>query len=221
MSAHTPLHQLNIVIHILFGTTALVLGLIAICSPKRRGLHTRVGMLFIYSYLVVVTTASIGLLAFDFRSFLAVVTALSIYDVFSGYRALQLRGRRPRTVDLVAGVVGLLTPWIFISLMHRLRQPWAPSLTWSILGSLAATSAYDVLRTVLPISWLRRTWVQEHLFKMMGAYIAITSAFAGTVFQRYMPWSAIVPSVLGTTTSIGFILVGPRAWKNNTRKTLG
>lgn len=95
MSAHSPLHQTNIVIHVLFGSLALALGLTAICSPKRRGLHTRVGMLFIYAYLIVVTTASLGLLVFDFRSFLAVVTVLSVYDVFAGYRALQLRGRRP------------------------------------------------------------------------------------------------------------------------------
>ena len=48
---------------------ALALGLIAICSPQRRGLHTRVGMLFIYAYLVVVTTASLGLIVFEFQVF--------------------------------------------------------------------------------------------------------------------------------------------------------
>ena len=220
MSAHTPLHQLNIIIHVAFGTIALALGIIAICSPKRRGLHTRIGLLFIYAYLVVVATATIGLVAFDFRAFLAVVTILSIYDVFAGYRAMQLRGRRPQTLDIIPRIVGLLTPWIFISLMHRLHQPWAPSLTWPILGGLVALSAYDLLRIVLPISWLRRTWVQEHLYKMMGAYVAITSAFAGTVFGRYMPWSAILPSILGTSTSIAFILIGPRAWRNKTRTTI-
>jgi len=220
MFAHSPLHHANIVVHVLFGSMALALGLIAICSPKRRGLHTRVGMLFIYAYLIAVTTASLGLLIFDFRSFLAVVTVLSIYDVFAGYRALQLRGRRPETVDRIASIIGLLTPWLFITIMRHLHQPWSPALTWSILGGLLATSGYDFMRNVLPLSWLKRTWVQEHLLKMMGAYIAITSAFAGTVFERYMPWAAIVPSVLGTLIGWGFVLVGPRAWKRNTRRTL-
>lgn len=218
MPSHSPLHQANIVIHVLFGTAALCLGLIAICSPKRRGLHTRVGLFFIYAYLVVVTTASLGLLVFEFRSFLAVVTILSIYDVFAGYRALQLRGRRPQTLDRLASLIGLLSPWLFIAIMRRLHQPWAPALTWSILGGLMVTSGYDLLRNVLPIRWLERTWVQEHLLKMMGAYIAITSAFAGTVFARYMPWAAIVPSVLGTVVGWSFVLIGPRAWKRNTRK---
>jgi uncharacterized membrane protein len=220
MPAYTPLHQTNLIIHILFGVVALALGLVAICSPKRRGLHTRVGMLFIYAYLVVVTTASLGLLVFNFRSFLAVVTVLSIYDVFAGYRALQLRGCRPRTIDRLAAIAGLLTPWLFIAIMRRLHQPWAPALTWSILGGLILTSGYDLLRNILPLQWLKRTWVQEHLLKMMGAYIAITSAFAGTVFARYMPWAAIVPSVLGTVVGWTFVLIGPRAWKRNTRTAL-
>jgi hypothetical protein len=216
---HTPLHQVNLVIHVLFGTVALALGLAAIVSPKRRGLHTRAGMLFIYAYLVVVTTASIGLAVFEFRSFLTVVTILSIYDVFSGYRALTLRGGRPQLVDRIVSGIGLLTPWIFLAAMRRLHQPWAPALTWSILGGLIAVSSYDLLRNVLPIEWLRRTWVQEHLYKMMSAYIAITSAFAGTVFAAYMPWAAILPSVIGTWVSVGFLIAGPRAWKGSTRTT--
>ena len=213
-SAHTPLHWINIGIHILCGTAALVLGMVAICSRKGGPLHIRAGRLFLYAYLVVVSTATIGLLVFDFRSFLAVVTLLSFYDVFSGYRALQLRGRRPQAVDRIAAVLGLATPWIFILAMRYLRQPWNPILTWSILGGLLAISGYDLLRNVLPTAWLRRVWVQEHLYKMMSAYIAITSAFAGTVFARYMPWSAILPSVLGFATIIGFLIAGPRAWKH-------
>jgi len=213
MPHHTPLHWTNLGIHIAFGTAALVLGLIAICTPKGGRLHRSTGRLFIYAYLVVVSTAVIGLLVFDFRSFLAVVTVLSIYDVFAGWRALQLRGKRPQTIDRAASVLGALTPWIFIVVMRRLHQPWAPVLTWSILGGLIAMSSYDLLRNVLPITWLRRVWVQEHLVKMMSAYVAITSAFAGTVFARYMPWAAIAPSAVGFMVIIGFLIAGPRAWK--------
>jgi uncharacterized membrane protein len=220
MPHHTPLHWVNLGIHIAFGTAALVLGLVAICSSKGGRLHVRSGRLFLYAYLIVVLTAAIGLLAFDFRSFLAVVTLLSFYDVFSGYRALQLKGRRPETVDRIVSVIGALTPWLFITIMRYLHQPWSPVLTWSILGGLVAMSGYDLLRNVLPLTWLKRVWVQEHLVKMMSAYIAITSAFAGTVFPRYMPWAAIIPSILGSAVSCGFLLVGSRAWKPSNRKVL-
>jgi hypothetical protein len=211
LPVHTPLHWTNLGIHVLFGVAALGLGLAAICSRKGSPFHIRAGRLFLYAYLMVVLTAIVGLLAFDFRSFLAVVTLLSFYDAFAGYRALQLRGRRPQAVDRVASIVGLLTPWIFIATMRRLHQPWSPVLTWSILGGLVAVSAYDLLRNVLPDAWLKRVWVQEHFVKMMSAYVAITSAFAGTVFARYMPWAAIVPSVAGATMACGFLIAGRRA----------
>jgi uncharacterized membrane protein len=209
---HTPLHWLNLVIHVVFGAAALLLGLVAILSSKGGRVHRRSGMLFLYAYVVVIVTALIGLLVFDFRSFLAVVTVLSFYDAFAGYRALQLRGRRPETIDRIASVLGMCTPWIFIAVMRQLHRTWAPVLTWSILGGLVAMSGYDLLRNVLPLAWLRRVWVQEHLLKMMGAYIAITSAAAGTIFPSALPWAAVIPSVIGTAVGWGFVIVGPRAW---------
>jgi uncharacterized membrane protein len=211
--AHSLPHSVNIAIHVACGSAALCLGMVAIVSRKGGLVHRRAGRYFIYAYGIVVATAAIGLVVFEFRSFLAVVTLLSLYDVFAGYRALQLRGRRPQLLDRAASVLGALTPWIFIAIMRSLHQPWSPILTWSILGGLVAISGYDLLRNFLPLAWLKRVWVQEHLVKMLSAYVAITSAFAGTVFSRFMPWAAIVPSILGMATMCGFLLVGPRAWQ--------
>jgi uncharacterized membrane protein len=211
--AHTLPHTVNIAIHIGCGTLALCLGLIAILSRKGGPLHIRAGRWFIYAYGIVVVTAMVGLIVFDFRSFLAVVTLLSLYDVFAGYRALQLRGRRPQAIDKAASVVGALAPWLFIAIMRYFARPWSPVLTWSILGGLVLMSGYDLLRNILPAAWLKKVWVQEHLVKMMSAYIAITSAFAGTVFSNFMPWAAIIPSVLGIAVMCGFLLVGRRAWR--------
>lgn len=213
--SHTPLHWANLGIHIAFGAAALGLGLVAICSPKGGPLHMRSGRLFLYAYLVVIATATAGLVFFDFRSFLAVVTLLSFYDVFAGYRALQLRGGRPEAVDQMASIVGVLAPWFFFAFLRHAHRPWSSVLTWSILGSLIAVSGYDLLRNVLPRMWLKQVWVQEHLVKMMSAYIAITSAFAATVFVRYMPWAAMLPTLLGTAVYCGFLIAGPRAWRSN------
>ena len=209
---HTPAHWTNIGLHIAAGTLALALGLLAITVSKRGRLHRKFGRAFLYCYAAVIVSAVVGLMVFDFRSFLAVVTLLSVYDAFSGYRALQLRGRRPAAIDQIASLIGFAVPWLFVAVMHRLHRPWSPVLSWSILGGLLLVSGYDLLRNLLPVSYLKRTWVQEHLFKMMGCYIAITSAFAGTVFVRYMPLSAILPSVVGELVVLGFLIAGLRAW---------
>lgn len=48
--------------------------------------------------------------------------------------------------------------------------------------------------------------VYEHIFKMIGAFTALLSAFSGTVFSKYQPYSQFLPSVFGTGLQIGFIV---------------
>jgi uncharacterized membrane protein len=214
---HSASHWVNIGTHVLFGSAALLLGIVAIVSSKGGSLHRRAGRWFLYCMSIVLVTAVIGLLIFDFRAFLAVVTLLSFYDAFSGYRALQLRGARPRLPDQIISVLGLISPAIFVLLMRRLHQPWAPVLTYSILGGLLVMSSYDAARNFLPQRWLQRSWMQEHLVKMISAYVAISSAFAGTVFPSFMPWSAIVPTSVGYILMIFFLVSGPSNWITSRR----
>ena len=212
MPTHSPGHTTNIAIHVVAGSLALLAGVVAIVSPKRAGLHTRAGRVFILLHpgrhdgchrtapfrLPVVPRGCDDL---EHLRCLCRIPGASAEGQASGdSRSTVERLRFP-------GSMG-------IPFSHEALAPaLGPVLTWSILGGLILTSGYDLCRVFLPAAWLARTWVQEHLLKMMGAYIAITSAFAGTVFQRYMPWAAIAPSALGVAVEIAFLVAGPRAWK--------
>jgi hypothetical protein len=68
-------------------------------------------------------------------------------------------------------------------------------------------AAYDLARLVLPPSWLRRVWLQEHLYKMMAAYIAAAATGAATIFPRWAPWSALVPVIAGEFLTVYFLFV--------------
>ncbi len=202
---YTPAHIANIVCHIIGGTLAIVAGVVAILARKRRVLHARAGMIFVWTYSLVIFTAVMGVVVFDFRSFLAVATIASSYSLFSGFRATQLRGRRPSALDRGAAVLGMTAPAMFIAAMHILQQPWAPVLTWTVLGSLIGIGAYDLLRSALPASWLKKTWVSEHVFKIIGAFDALTATFAATIFPHFQPWSALIPHLFGSALIFAFI----------------
>ncbi len=210
---YSSTHIANILLHICGASVAMAAGLLAIVSGKRGRLHRWAGRAFVWGYGVVLFTAVMGVAVFEFRSFLAVATVASSYGVFSGYRAVRLRGRRPEAVDRLAAMVALAAPATFVAAMHVLVKPWAPVLTWTVLGGLLLMSGYDLLRGVLPATWLEATWVHEHLFKMIGAFDALTATFAGTVFPQFQPWSALVPNVAGTLLIAGFFVAGPRAWR--------
>jgi len=206
---YTSAHVANILFHILGGTVALAAGLVAILSRKGSRLHIRAGRAFIYAYILIVITAILGIVVFEFRSFLAVATIASAYDVFAGYRALRLRGRRPQPQDILASALAFMAPGIFLFAMHVLHKPWSPALTWSVLGGILALSAYDLARLWLPLHWLQRAWLHEHLYKMLAAYIAITATAGATIFPHFQPWSALIPVILGEAATLGFLLCTP------------
>ncbi len=210
---YTPAHIANIVCHIIGGTLAIVAGVVAILARKRRTLHARAGMIFVWTYSLVIFTAVMGVVIFEFRSFLAVATIASCYSLFSGFRATQLRGRRPSALDCGAAVLGITAPALFMAAMHILQKPWAPVLTWTVLDSLIGMSSYDLLRSALPTPWLQRTWVQEHIFKIIGAFDALTATFAATIFPHSQPWSALIPNLFGTALILTFIAGRTKCWK--------
>jgi uncharacterized membrane protein len=206
---YTSAHIANILFHILGGTVALAAGMLALVTRKGGRLHIRSGRAFIYAYVLIVITAILGIVVFEFRSFLAVATIASAYDVFAGYRALRLRGRRPQLPDIIASALAFSAPGIFIYAMHVLHNPWSPALTWSVLGGILALSTYDLARLWLPLRFLQRAWLHEHLYKMLAAYIAITATAGATIFPHFQPWSALILVILGETATIGFLLFTP------------
>jgi hypothetical protein len=62
------------------------------------------------------------------------------------------------------------------------------------------------VRFAFPRKWFATTWFYEHLVKMIGAYTAVVSAFSGTVFVRWQPYSQMAPSLFGTLAIIGFVI---------------
>jgi hypothetical protein len=207
---YTSTHVANILFHILGGTIAIAAGLLAILSRKGSRLHIRAGRAFIYAYILIVITAILGIVVFEFRSFLAVATIASAYDVFAGYRALCLRGRRPQVQDILASAIALMAPGVFLFAIHVLHKPWSPALTWSVLGGILALSVYDLARIWLPLRWLQRAWLHEHLYKMLAAYIAITATAGATIFPHFQPWSALIPVILGEAATACFLIFSPR-----------
>jgi hypothetical protein len=119
-AGHTAPHVANIVVHVVCGSVALLSGIGALAAVKGGRVHRRRGHIFLYAIAVVIATAAIGLLIFEFRTFLAA--------------------------------------------------------------------------------------------KMIWSYIAISSAFAGTVFPGFMPWAALIPTCAGMTLSVSFLIRGPKQW---------
>jgi uncharacterized membrane protein len=199
-------HTLNIGVHVVFGTAALTLGILQLVAAKGGPRHRLVGRLFMRAAWLVVLTATTGLTLFRFGAFLAVLTLLVAYWLYSGVRALRIRHTGPTMQDAAASCFGLLSVVIFLYYLPSVRYPWVPSIIYSTLATLTAVALYDLTRFAFPKRWFESLWLYEHVVKMIGAHGAIVSAFAGTVLPFWQPFSQVIAPVVWTALQLGFVV---------------
>lgn len=93
-------HRTNIIVHVIAGSIALLLGVAALVTKKGGKNHKRSGNIFLGLLIVVIITGFAGVFVFGRNTFLLVITVLSGYFGFSGYRVLQTKSNQPQLVDV-------------------------------------------------------------------------------------------------------------------------
>jgi hypothetical protein len=189
-------HKLNIFIHISFGTIALVIGFIALLNQGRPRRHIRYGRYFLYLLCVVVGTALIGSLLFRSTPFLFMLTLLSGYGGYSGFRIIQRRESPATFADLLIAGGVLVAGILFLMYAQQSDKNWSPAVIYPTLSALVLLTGYDLIKHVWLFRPLKTWWLYEHIYKMCSAYNAILSAFTGTVLPQFKPYSQILPTVL-------------------------
>ena len=134
------------------------------------------------------------------------ITLLSAYLGYSGFRIVKLRNNRPYLVDIAAAIITLVSVGYFLYYLSRIGMMWSPVVIYSTVGYLFLVIAYDMARYLIPAKVYRNAWLYEHIVKMVSAFSGLLSAFSGTVFPQFQPYSQILPSVLGTAIYVGFMV---------------
>jgi uncharacterized membrane protein len=206
MESLTLVHKINIAIHVAAGSLALIVGLIAIIASKGKKLHRLTGRLFLILMSVVIITGLIGVFVFGRNTFLLVITVLSGYLAFSGYRIIKAKSNSPKFIDISICLLALISVSYFLYYFKSIGMIWSPVIIYSTVGYLFLMIVYDLGRYFIPTKTYANLWIHEHIVKMIGAFSGLLSAFSGTVFPQYQPYSQFIPSILGTLITIGFII---------------
>ena len=202
------LHKINIFIHVASGSICLILGLIALVSVKGSKRHNWAGRFFLCLISFVILTGLLGVFVFGRNTFLLVITVLSGYVSISGYRVLKSKSNAINAWDVVLAVISLLVLAYFLYYFQSIGMIWSPIVIYSTVGALLFVLLYDFLRYLIPQKSYKkhRIWLYEHIYKMVSAFSALLSAFAGTVLEAYQPHSQYLPSALGMLIIIGFMI---------------
>lgn len=211
------LHTINIATHIFFGSAALIAGLVALSVLKGGSLHRKAGIYFLSFLSIVILTGLTGIIFFKVNIFLLVITMLSFYQGYSGYRVLKHKEAGPGKADALVTLLTIASAVLFVYYIRNAGFVWSPVVIYSTLGWLGIITFYDLSRYFIPNKKYRHLWLYEHIIKMIGAYSAILSAFTGTVLPiSFQPFSQVLPSAFGFFLIIIFCL---RNCKNSIHKT--
>ncbi|PKK37782.1 hypothetical protein BWI96_04770 [Siphonobacter sp. SORGH_AS_0500] len=198
-------HSINLIIHISFGLAAMGLGVVALRAPKKRGPHTRFGRYFLYAISVVVGTGLMGAILFRASPFLVMLTLLAGYVSYAGWRIVRLREKRSSTRDVACALLAFTSGLCFLGIAKVSDSSWNPSVIYSTFGALSLVTTYDLVKHYWLHESLKGGWLYEHIYKMLSAFSALLSAFAGNVLPQCQPYSQLGPSVLGVVMMIWYM----------------
>lgn len=211
------LHKGNIIIHVFAGSLALLIGIYILFKAKRTRSHRISGRVFLLLLAIVVFTGLLGVFIFKRHSFLLVITVLSGYMGFSGFRAIRSKSNKPQVLDIAVAFLALASVIFFLWYFTKTGMVWSGIIIYSTVGYLIVAVVYDLSRYFIPKKVYGNLWLYEHILKMVSAFSGLLSAFLGTVLPQYQPYSQFLPSVLGSLIAIGFMIsAGINLNKNKT-----
>lgn len=202
----TQVHSINIFLHVLLGSVAIILGIIQLFNVKGGKQHRLVGRLFLGAYAVVIIAAILGAFFFEFRVFLVVLTFTAAYSCNAGHRVLLLRGKRPKAFDNIFSFLGIVFCLGFIYLIDSVPLIMSKTTVLATLGALLSYCIYDISRNFFTLKYLIRTWLYEHMIKMISALSALLSGASGNLLPSFGTYGQLTPSVLTSVLIVIFIV---------------
>ena len=205
------LHNINISIHILFGTIAIFIGLAPYFTKKGGRYHRLYGRIFLGLIAVVIITAFNGVIFFRDRPFLTIVTLLSFYTSYSGYRVLKTKESGFMRQDFMVMLLVIGMAFYFVAHFQTANILWHVSVVYYLLSYVFIIVGFDIIRYFFPsLIKVENFWVYDHTYKMTASFTALVSAGAGTVFAAYEPYNQIVPAVFATIWLVFCLIYFPK-----------
>jgi len=209
------IYPLLLAVHITAGLGTVLIGIAPVLTRKGSRLHRLTGRIFA-GLMAVLLAAAWAMTVLKMNSYLLALSAAATLTLFSGLRVLGRKRPDLRRADRATGLdwgvtlaiagVGLLVLWQVMTGNNVGPAAISLALVYGALGM----SLWDLWRFLRPTDgpFSPELWRYEHLWKMLGAYAAVLSAFSGN-FLRFIPapWSALWPTLLFQTLTVIWIAV--------------
>jgi hypothetical protein len=185
-----------------------LIGLWPIFSKKGKALHNKTGKMYLRTLSVVLLTALFGAIFFEFRPFLFLLTVLVFYTAFVGYGTLKLKEKRPTLIDNVVYLTGFIIVLAYFLFFDLETATMNKPVVFSTAGVLLLHVIYDIGKNFYSTSWLKKTWLNDHIIRVVSSFGGLVSAGAGVYVldESLQPYSQLLPSFFGFVI-MGYFLI--------------
>ena len=192
------LFKIFLTIHIICGTIGLLVGSYVLFAKKGDALHKKIGSIFFYA-MVINGFVSLVLARLHPNIFLFIVGIFSLYLLLTGKRYLQKKTNADvQKMDwlllgfmLVFGI-GFVVLGIYY-LFNGANFGFVP-IVFGFIGLQFVNSDYKNFRGQ---STIKNYWLTSHIQRMIGSYIAASTAFLvvnNTLLPNLVAW--LLPTVI-------------------------
>jgi uncharacterized membrane protein len=169
-------------IHVILGFIGLTAGIFVLFLKKGNQLHKKIGSVFLYAMLL---SALAALLLSYFRSnvFLFAIGIFTLYLIGTGSRYIQLKATgslsaKPKMVDWVLSGLMLVSGIGLVVLgISSVVRGNMMGLVLVVFGSIGLSGVWQDLRYYRGLQKEKMYWLSVHISRMVGGFIAATTAF--------------------------------------------
>lgn len=209
------LYPAVLALHIATGVGAVLIGMAPVLTRKGSRAHRLTGRVFAALMAVLLACAWV-MTALKMNTYLLALSASASLTLFSGLRVLGRKRpdlRRTDRATILDWIVTLAIAGVGLLILRLVltgQSSGPPAVSIALVYGALSMSLWDLWRFLRPTDWpfSPELWRYEHLWKMLGAYSAVLSAFSGN-FLRFLPppWSALWPTLLFQTLTVIWIAV--------------
>ena len=170
-------------VHIAAGLIGIASGAIALAALKGASLHRRSGMVFVYSVIVMSSTAVVLAALHQPHPGNIIAGWLTFYLVATGLLTVRRLGQYARHVDVVAMFAALALTLVciglglFLDIDQQVPGGVPPRGYYFIIGAIAVVLALNDMRMIAAGGLKGAARLRRHLGRMGGAMFLATGSF--------------------------------------------
>lgn len=203
-------------VHIISGSTSLITGSIVMILKKGGKYHKTFGKIYYFSMLVAVA-AAIPMCFIHPNLFLFIISIFSGYMTLSGRRYVHIKSDHDVSIQdwILAGLMAIFGTLLIGIGVKNLLNGYTFGIVLIVLGIISITFVIRDYKNFTGQNNAHNFDITTHIQRMIGSYIASTTAFIvvnNTIMPNVVAW--LIPTLI----FLPLIIKYSRKWKKTKKQ---